>query len=114
MFGECIGGQTYPVLDYQLAWMGCGAVGTRLGLGKAGIPYAAGGSTWDRFSSYHSGGVQFCFGDCSVRMVTFGNSAVQMIYNPPTPIIPPNDWFVLQAMAGAHDGEVVDTSSIAP
>jgi prepilin-type N-terminal cleavage/methylation domain-containing protein/prepilin-type processing-associated H-X9-DG protein len=114
MFGECVGGQTYPVLDFQLAWMGCGALGTRLGLGKAGIKYEQGGSNWVRFSSYHPGGVQFCMGDGSVRLIAFGNTAVQMIYDPPTPIVPPSDWFVLQSMAGAHDSTVVDTSSIAP
>jgi prepilin-type N-terminal cleavage/methylation domain-containing protein/prepilin-type processing-associated H-X9-DG protein len=114
LFGETIGGQTYPTLDYQLAWMGCGALGTRLGLGKGGLPYASGGSNWVRFSSYHPGGVQFCMADGSVRMLAFGNTAVQMITDPPTPITPPADWFVLQAMAGMHDSAVVNTTSIAP
>jgi prepilin-type N-terminal cleavage/methylation domain-containing protein/prepilin-type processing-associated H-X9-DG protein len=114
MFGECIGGKTYPTLDFQMAWIGCGALGTRLGLGKAGIQYEQGGSNWVRFSSYHPGGVQFCLADGSVRMVAFGNTAVQMVYDPPSPIVPPNDWFVLQSMAGMHDSTVVDTSSIAP
>jgi prepilin-type processing-associated H-X9-DG protein len=71
-------------------------------------------SNWLRFSSYHPGGVQFCMGDGSLRMLAFGNTAVKMITDPPTPIIPPSDWFVLQAMAGAHDGQVVNTSSLAP
>jgi Protein of unknown function (DUF1559) len=114
MFGEAIGGKTYPNLDYALAWMGCGALGTRLGLGKAGIAYENGGSNWVRFSSFHSGGVQFCRADGSVTMVAFGNTAVQMVYDPPMPIIPPNDWFVLQSLAGMHDSETRDSTSLLP
>ena len=114
MFGEAIGGKTYPNLDFQLAWMGCGALGTRLGLGKAGIAYEKGGSNWVRFSSFHPGGVQFCRADGSVTIVAFGNTAVQMIYDPATPIIAPNDWFVLQSLAGMHDSETRDTTSLVP
>jgi len=114
MFGETVGGKSYPTLDFQLAWMGCGALGTRLGLGRAGIQYENGGSNWARFSSFHPGGVQFCLADGSVRMVAFGNTAVTMDWQTPTPIIPANDWFVLQSMAGMHDSEVLDTSSLGP
>src|SRR5207253_10294770 len=37
LFGEALGGKTSPTLDFQLAWMGCGALGTRLGLGRGGL-----------------------------------------------------------------------------
>ncbi len=116
MFGECLGGQSVGGFDFQLAWMGCGALGTRLGLGRGGVPYMNGGSNWVRFSSFHPGGVQFCLADGSVRLLAFGNTAVIMDTDPLNfhAIVPPADWFVLQAMSGRADGVALDTSSISP
>jgi prepilin-type N-terminal cleavage/methylation domain-containing protein/prepilin-type processing-associated H-X9-DG protein len=116
MFGECLGGQSVGGFDFQLAWMGCGALGTRLGLGRGGIPYTKGGSNWVRFSSFHPGGVQFCLADGSVRLIAFGSTAILMDTDPLSfhAIVPPPDWFVLQAMSGRADGLVPDTGSIAP
>ncbi len=114
MFGETVGGISVGGFDFQLAWMGCGALGTRLGLGRGGIPYEHGGSNWVRFSSFHPGGVQFCLADGSVRTVAFGSTAVTMNTLNIQAIVPSNDWFVLQSMAGRADGLALDTSSIAP
>jgi prepilin-type processing-associated H-X9-DG protein len=114
MFGECVGGVSVGNPDFQLAWMGCGALGTRLGLGRGGLPYEKGGANWVRFSSFHPGGVQFAMADGSVRLLAFGNTAVTMDTFFLKPIVPPNDWFVLQSMAGRADGLVLKTGSLAP
>jgi prepilin-type N-terminal cleavage/methylation domain-containing protein/prepilin-type processing-associated H-X9-DG protein len=116
LFGECLGGLSVGGFDFQLSWMGCGALGTRLGLGRAGIPYEKGGSNWVRFSSAHPGGVQFCLADGSVRSIAFGTTAVPMNVEQLffSSLVPPNDWFVLQSMAGKADGVVLDASSVAP
>jgi prepilin-type N-terminal cleavage/methylation domain-containing protein len=114
LFGECIGGTSVGGFDFQLSWMGCGALGTRLGLGRGGVPYDNGGSNWVRFSSFHPAGVQFCMADGSVRLLAFGNTAVIMNTLGVNPIVPPRDWFVLQSLAGRADGMALDASSLVP
>jgi prepilin-type processing-associated H-X9-DG protein len=63
------------------------------------------GAHWYRFSSRHAGGVQFCFGDCSVRMVRFG-ATTQPSLNPGS------DWWLLQQLSGRRDGMAADTATI--
>ena len=92
-----------PDRDYAWSWMG-GAVGTKYGLGRPGLPPDAGGARVNGFSSYHSAGVQFCFADGSVRLIRFGATHQR---NPASP-----DWWLLQRLAGMRDDEVVGTGSI--
>jgi prepilin-type N-terminal cleavage/methylation domain-containing protein/prepilin-type processing-associated H-X9-DG protein len=55
-----------------------------------------------RLSGYHAGGVQFAFGDGSVRMLRFGSTAT----------VDSNDWKVLLALGGFKDGTTIPTGSI--
>jgi type II secretory pathway pseudopilin PulG len=101
LYGETVGSQWdgSPAETLDLSWMGAGGLGTYLGtLRGRGAPLIA-------FSSYHPGGVPFCFADTSVRTVRFitpvdgsGN------YTP--------EWFLLQQLAGRNDGKNADTSAI--
>jgi hypothetical protein len=56
------------------------------------------------FSSCHPAGVLFCFCDGSVRMMTRGKTWIQG-----SP-----DWYLLQQLAGFHDGFHRDTHSLLP
>jgi prepilin-type N-terminal cleavage/methylation domain-containing protein len=80
----------------QNTWMGSGSLPTFYGLDR-------GAKSWFvRFSSFHAGGVQFCFGDCSVRTVRFGGT---MTNGSP-------DWYVLMQLGGFRDGLNADTTSV--
>jgi prepilin-type N-terminal cleavage/methylation domain-containing protein/prepilin-type processing-associated H-X9-DG protein len=107
MFGEGIGGSA-GAHTTAYTWFGVGCLGTGLGLGN-GHPDAitSGGAEYWRFSSRHSAGVQFCFGDGSVRTIRFGRTAWLGSGPPPAP-----DWALLQQLAGRRDGYGNDTSSI--
>jgi prepilin-type N-terminal cleavage/methylation domain-containing protein len=123
MFGESLGGQGVGVRDFTWSWMGCGAMGTAYGLGRSNVPGGtddppplgspppAGteGACWYRFSARHAAGVQFCFGDGSVRLVKFG-STVQP--NLATNGNNTSDWAVLQQLAGRKDGYNNSTAGI--
>jgi hypothetical protein len=80
--------------------MAGGALGTYLGLqrGRTASTIA--------FSSYHPAGVQFCFGDGSLRALRFGDTATQQ-----SSAIR-SDWLLLQQLAGKNDGGPVDASSL--
>jgi prepilin-type N-terminal cleavage/methylation domain-containing protein len=113
-FGETLGGSRIPVTDYVIPWIsGCVmAVGAGLGRGTAlNEDYApngwdangqgATGAAWWRYSSMHTAGVQFAFGDGSVRVLRFANT------RPHTVIANTNldtDYMVLLQMAGKNDG----------
>ncbi len=56
------------------------------------------------FSSAHAAGVQFCFCDGSVRMLTRGQTWVKGS----------QDWYLFQSLAGYHDAFHRDTRSILP
>ncbi|MFO0816257.1 MAG: DUF1559 domain-containing protein [Gemmatales bacterium] len=119
LFGEGLGGNGVGPRVHSWAWMGVGAMSTGYGLGRANVncddddPPALGdapipgqdGAHWFRFSSRHAAGVQFCFGDASVRTVKYGSTT--------TPTLSfTSDWAVLQQIAGRRDGFSNDTSSI--
>lgn len=107
MFGETLGGTGVGARNFAFTWFGAGAMGTGLGLGKGNAdPFTGGGADWYRFSSRHPAGVQFCFGDCSTRMVRFGATAWLSFGMPST------DWQLLQQLAGRKDGYNSDLSSI--
>jgi prepilin-type N-terminal cleavage/methylation domain-containing protein len=90
---------------WDFSWFGTGVFTTFLGLGQ--------GQRTDsrQFSSNHSGIVQFCFGDGSVRSLKIGSTAQypgSIAGNPRGS----NDWYVLQQLAGVRDGGTLDTSNI--
>jgi prepilin-type N-terminal cleavage/methylation domain-containing protein/prepilin-type processing-associated H-X9-DG protein len=118
MFGEGLGGNGVGARLHSWSWFGVGAMGTGYGLGSGKVPAddqppALGvmpppgqdGAHWYRFSSWHSGGVQFCFGDGSVRTIKFGSTTQPSLS-------PTSDWAVLQQLAGKRDGMNADTADI--
>jgi prepilin-type N-terminal cleavage/methylation domain-containing protein len=82
---------------YAHSWIGSGSVSTGYGTvnGKAAGPY--------QMSSYHTGIVQVCMGDGSVKAVRAGV---------PRGVTTDASWQVLQALGGANDGQVADFSSL--
>ncbi len=103
MFGEGHGGHPRPLQPadtFVWSWYGVGVVGTNFGLASLGRePALAGGGDnfWRRFGSAHSGTVNFCFADGSVRGLNLeGSSAIGS-----------DDWLLLQRLAGMADGDVV-------
>jgi prepilin-type N-terminal cleavage/methylation domain-containing protein/prepilin-type processing-associated H-X9-DG protein len=119
LFGESLGGNGVGPRVHAWSWFGVGAMGTGYGLGRGNIPCpddeppALGaavtpgqdGAHWYRFSSRHAAGVNFCFGDGSVRTVKFGNTTQPSLNLT-------SDWAILQQLAGRHDGYTQDASSL--
>jgi prepilin-type N-terminal cleavage/methylation domain-containing protein len=81
---------------YSGSWMGVGAGGTVAGLPALKEP------PWYTFSARHPSGVNFCFGDCSTRVVRRGQTA--QLFSA--------DWYVLQQMAGRNDGLSADVATL--
>jgi len=129
MFGELLGGSGTGARDFVPSWIGVGMQGTWMGLGRgngssttnpdgnADTFFTVGANAYN-FSSRHASGVQFAFGDGSVRTVRFGSTVLTTTEYPLTfmPPIPPafqtTDWGLLQQLAGRHDGFSNDTSSL--
>jgi prepilin-type N-terminal cleavage/methylation domain-containing protein/prepilin-type processing-associated H-X9-DG protein len=115
MFGECLGGPTPPPSGspfFGFSWFGVGALPT-----LAGLPVQY--PQYYQFSSKHTGVVNFCYADGSVRGIKVASSKWDPIYpnktdpnyvidKPPAPA----DWFVFQQLAGMRDGETRDTTSM--
>lgn len=88
MIGETLGGATtVSPRDFGLAWMGTGCLPTAWGMANPNDLYL-------RWNSRHTGMVQFCFGDGSVRSLAN-----------------PTDQTVFLNLSGKADGTVVDSSS---
>ena len=104
MFGEGLGGSAPGARDFQWTWAGSGSMATFRGLcnGPAGSATAA---NWAGFSSNHTGIVNFCFGDGSVRGLRHGGSSAR---NPSTGAsgTPSTDWWAFQALSGMNDGDL--------
>jgi prepilin-type N-terminal cleavage/methylation domain-containing protein/prepilin-type processing-associated H-X9-DG protein len=109
MFGECLGGPYPPPSGnpwYGFSWFGMGVLPTLAGL-PTQVP------EYYQFSSKHAGVVNFCYADGSVRGLKAANSKWDQLFGiPPDTPPPPNDWFVLQQLAGMRDGETHDSSSM--
>ena len=110
MFGESVGSRLDdPAPTLAHGWLGFGCMGVRNGLGQGGSTGDPPNSTttgphWSRFSSFHSGIVQFCFADGTVRPLRSAGT---------TQMFPASaQWFVLQQLAGRSDGSVTGASSL--
>lgn len=110
MFGEGLGGNGIGPRDHAWSWFGVGAMGTGYGLGRGNLPsdeappalgdlppVGQDGAHWYRFSSRHPAGVNFCFGDGSVRLLKFGTTTQPSLSAT-------SDWGLLQQLAGRRDG----------
>jgi prepilin-type N-terminal cleavage/methylation domain-containing protein len=89
-FGETLAGNP-GARDFRLTWMGAGSMGTIYGLVTANND---GGGAW-KFSSNHTGIVQFAFQDGSVRPITTSVSGAMFV-----------------AAGGMNDGVVLDYSNL--
>ena len=95
-FGETLGGTNAPSgRDFNMSWMGAGALPTAWDLIDP--------CHWYSFGSNHTGIVQFAYSDGSVR-------ALRKIGRT-TPWFS-TQWYALMAASGAQDGYVVDFSQI--
>jgi prepilin-type N-terminal cleavage/methylation domain-containing protein/prepilin-type processing-associated H-X9-DG protein len=95
LFGETLAGTDAPgqQRDFALTWMGSGCMPTDWELQEP--------CNWYNFSSRHTGVVQFCFADGSVRSITkVGPSTGWYSAR----------WFMFQAAGGMQDGTVINFS----
>jgi prepilin-type N-terminal cleavage/methylation domain-containing protein/prepilin-type processing-associated H-X9-DG protein len=104
LFGELTGGsQSGKVsVDYAASWMGFSCIVTFGGM--ANHP----NSEWWHLSSNH-GPVNFCFADGSVRGLRIsdtGRAGLLDVFTTPPDTTPGVDYWVLQQLAGFHDGGV--------
>ena len=107
LFGEGLGGGLpYPAnagnLNVKWTWAGFGALGTKFGL-RAPQP-GGGGPGHQFYSSNHTGIVNFCFADGSIRSLRYAGTDVR------NPTSPGSSWYILQSLAGKADGEVANIS----
>jgi prepilin-type N-terminal cleavage/methylation domain-containing protein/prepilin-type processing-associated H-X9-DG protein len=89
-----------PVDGKDICWMAAGSLGTYLGLERGQL------ASTIAFSSYHTGGVQFCFADGSVHLLRFGDTTIQQAS------AVPSDWLLLQQLAGWADGGPLEASAL--
>ena len=100
MFGEGVGGtDANGAVTFAWRWVSVHPMPTRHGL----LPDFRNNS-WAQFASRHTGVVQFCMGDGSVRGVRPGGSAQQN--GPPMTA----DWLVYQQLAGMADGDTINNN----
>jgi prepilin-type N-terminal cleavage/methylation domain-containing protein/prepilin-type processing-associated H-X9-DG protein len=110
MFGEALGGPNPPPSGsplYGFSWFGMGALPT---VGGLPVQYPE----YYQFSSKHTGVVNFCYADGSVRGLKVASSAWDPLQTTPDKPPPPNDWFVFQQLAGMRDGQTLDSTSMEP
>jgi prepilin-type N-terminal cleavage/methylation domain-containing protein len=104
MFGEGIGGNYPGQLDFQWSWMGTGSMATFRGLCNGPVGSAT-IVNWAGFSSTHTGIVNFCFGDGSVRGIRHASTAARSSATGASGTTPSVDWWAFQALAGMNDGD---------
>jgi prepilin-type N-terminal cleavage/methylation domain-containing protein len=86
LFGEALGDTDTGPRSTSLAWIGAGGMITGGGINPA---------EWYTFGSKHTGVIQFCFGDGSVRGVQKSADPIAVIY-----------------ASGWHDGKVYDATAL--
>jgi prepilin-type processing-associated H-X9-DG protein len=94
MFGETTGDVN---LGLNFSWMGAGVLPT--GFGIPTDPTDPNAVHWPQFSSYHTGVVNFCFADGSVRALRAGLTGG-------------NDFAIYVYISGYNDGQPTDYSGI--
>jgi prepilin-type N-terminal cleavage/methylation domain-containing protein len=102
--GRSIGANGNAPPDFFWSWMGGICIPAKFGIAGGGGSSALVPLT---MSSKHTGIINCAFGDGSIRTLRVGASGTR---NPTTP---GSDWYVLQALAGASDGDVVNFSQLA-
>jgi hypothetical protein len=110
MLGEFDAGRDQGLRYVDASWMGIGAVPTWGGLPQGGQSFM----DPIHFSSKHPGVVQFCYADGSVHRLRKGSSYIDWWNWALADLFPdhyPPDWWVLQELAGMHDGGTRDVSS---
>jgi len=103
LLGEATGGNDHGRRVALLSWMGIGALSTCGGLPRGGEDWMWAGN----FNSKHSGVVQFCFADGSVRSLRKGSSWIDYWNWDLSDLWPdryPPAWWVFQELAGMRDG----------
>jgi prepilin-type N-terminal cleavage/methylation domain-containing protein len=111
MIGEADGGRESGRTQCHGSWMGVGVLPTWGGLPRGGEEFM--GAV--HFSSKHSGIVQFCFADGSVRRLRSGTSWIDWWNWELANLWPdsyPSDWWVFQELAGQRDGGVRPNASL--
>jgi prepilin-type N-terminal cleavage/methylation domain-containing protein len=130
--GETLGGNRIPTCDYVIPWIAPANMSVGAGLGRGNVPNEDNvANGWDgnnrnprggafyRFSAMHVAGVQFAFGDGSVRTVKYGQTlppAVDYGTHGGTggtityPLT--SDYMLLMQLAGKNDSYFNDTSSL--
>jgi prepilin-type N-terminal cleavage/methylation domain-containing protein len=121
-FGETLGGAGVGQRDYVIPWIASCVMATGAGLGRGNMPNEDNmtngwdpsnlthrGAAWWRFSARHAAGVQFAYGDGSIRTVKFGNT-VPITVDATTPLS--NDYMLLLQISGRNDGLNLDTASL--
>ena len=125
MFGESQGGLYNGQPTFLYPWIGSCVMDTRFGL-----PATGANSDWRQFSSGHPGVVMFCFCDGSVRTLLTGtsNNFTMPAGGPTAANITtiedgsyactaatlPQDWFILQALAGMRDNQPIAHTQMLP
>ena len=98
LFGEVVSAGGSVGSTTPFAWISIGAMPTYFGLSK--------GEKFFNFSSNHTAGVQFCFGDGSVRTLRYGPSFSEG-FRPEAQWSP--EYKVMQLLAGWKDGQRAQT-----
>ncbi len=107
MVGEALGGVSNGQFQFGLSWMGFGVGLTKFGL--ASYPNA----NWPQFSSAHAGGINFAFGDGSVRnLIAAGTTPNGGTPPGAPPASAGTNWYILQALGGMHDGIVNQSGTL--
>jgi prepilin-type N-terminal cleavage/methylation domain-containing protein/prepilin-type processing-associated H-X9-DG protein len=111
LLGEADGGRLDGRRWVHGAWIGFGAMPTWGGLPRGGEDYMFP----THFAGRHPGLVNFAFADGSVRglrrggsWIDYGNWELGMLF----PNNYPNDWWVLQELAGVRDGGTRSSSAL--
>jgi len=123
LYGETLGGQGIGDRDYVIPWVAGCVMAVGAGLGRSNLynednhPSGNGwaqngpevGAAWWRYSSRHAAGVQFAYGDGSVRTIRHGLTRPITVNNQ---LGGDAGYLLLLQVAGRNDGLNFDVSRI--